>query len=136
MKFLYNVPTIIIGTHNGRKTLPRSAESLLQKLYKLFCSCLVDFYYSKVSANLIPNLVSGHLSTSFQHCWCLLLYHLYYCISSFFLTYSYKITPAATETFRLSVFPSIGIITLLSDMSIISFDTPFASFPKTIAFFL
>ena len=43
---------------------------------------------------------------------------------------------AATEAFRLSVFPSIGILTLWSAKSCISFDTPFASFPIIITFLL
>ena len=44
--------------------------------------------------------------------------------------------PVATDAFKLSVFPNIGIITLLSEISITSFDTPFASFPIITAVFL
>ena len=52
----------------------------------------------------------------------------------FCLTNSYKITPVATDAFKLSVFPNIGIFIFVSATSTISFDTPFASFPITIAF--
>lgn len=43
--------------------------------------------------------------------------------------------PVATDAFRLSVLPSIGIFTNSSDASCNSFDTPFASFPIIIADF-
>ena len=48
------------------------------------------------------------------------------------LTFSYAITLAATLALRLSVLPSIGILTLISAKSWISFLTPLASLPITI----
>ena len=43
---------------------------------------------------------------------------------------------AATEAFKLSVFPSIGIFIFSSAYSKTSLDTPFASFPITSTFLL
>ena len=47
-----------------------------------------------------------------------------------------EVERVATEAFKLSVLPNIGIFTLLSANSCTSFETPFASFPITITFLL
>lgn len=68
-----------------------------------------------------------------------IIYHIMLYCNYFYqifsvLTYSYTIIAVATDAFRLSVFPNIGIFTFVSAISCISFDTPFASFPITITF--
>ena len=70
-----------------------------------------------------------------------IIYHIMLYCNYFYqifsvLTYSYTIIAVATDAFRLSVFPNIGIFTFVSVISCISFDTPFASFPITITFLL
>jgi len=44
-------------------------------------------------------------------------------------------TPAATDTLREDFFPSIGIITISSQIESIFSSTPFTSFPTTIQTF-